>query len=196
MARHSSPICSRGLRLAADVIVVSLALLPVDVMLPGVGSVAIIGGGWLASRPGILRAGGPAASVARRGRQHARAPRDGHSGRGHRRSRALAIIPVVNFFAPLFGAAFMVHVFQHYQPSGAPRMNGPAIRLVLAAALCASVCASRDAARRRPQRVSLPAPPPSASRPASPASKRRNCAWLSARPGFVRKDGDRRDVAL
>jgi CysZ protein len=27
----------------------------------------------------------------------------------------LAMIPVVNFFAPLFGAAFMVHVFQHYQ---------------------------------------------------------------------------------
>jgi CysZ protein len=27
----------------------------------------------------------------------------------------LSMIPVVNFFAPLFGTAFMVHVFHHYQ---------------------------------------------------------------------------------
>ena len=103
-----------GLRLAAEVIVVTLALLPADVMLPGVGSVAtLVANGWLLGREffelvALRHLSRPAVDSMRK--RHA----TGILGAGIVIA-LLAMIPVVNFFAPLFGAAFMVHVFQHYQ---------------------------------------------------------------------------------
>jgi CysZ protein len=103
-----------GLRLAAFVIVVSLALLPVDVMVPGVGSLASwVADGWLLGREFF-----ELVALRHLGRTDADAMRRRHGygilGAGMVIA-LLAMIPLVNFFAPLFGAAFMVHVFQHYQ---------------------------------------------------------------------------------
>lgn len=103
-----------GLRFAAYVIVVSLALLPVDVMLPGVGSAASwVADGWLLGREFF-----ELAALRHLSRAEADSMRERHPfgilGAGMAIA-ALATIPVVNFIAPLFGAAFMVHVFQHYR---------------------------------------------------------------------------------
>ena len=103
-----------GLRLAAEVIVVTVALLPADVMLPGVGSAAtLLADGYLLGREFF-----ELAALRHLSRAEADAMRRRHStgilGAGIVIA-LLAMIPVVNFFAPLFGAAFMVHVFQHYQ---------------------------------------------------------------------------------
>ena|ERR1700733_4456448 len=103
-----------GLRFAAYVIVVSLALLPADVMLPGVGSVASwVADGWLLGREFF-----ELAALRHMSRADADDMRKRHGfgilGAGMLIA-LLATIPIVNFIAPLFGAAFMVHVFQHYQ---------------------------------------------------------------------------------
>lgn len=103
-----------GLRFAAYVIVVSLALLPVDVMLPGVGSAASwVADGWLLGREFF-----ELAALRHLSRTEADEMRRRHGfgilGAGMVIA-LLATIPIVNFFAPLFGAGFMVHVFQHYQ---------------------------------------------------------------------------------
>ncbi|MGD0864664.1 MAG: EI24 domain-containing protein [Rhizomicrobium sp.] len=103
-----------GLRLAAEVIVVTLALLPADVMLPGVGSVTtLVANGWLLGREFFELAALRHLSRSEVDNMRKRHP-TGILGAGIVIA-LLAMIPVVNFFAPLFGAAFMVHVFQHYQ---------------------------------------------------------------------------------
>jgi CysZ protein len=103
-----------GLRLAAFVIVVSLALLPVDVMVPGVGSLASwVADGWLLGREFFELV---ALRHLSRADADAMRRRHGYGVLGAGMVIALlAMIPIVNFFAPLFGAAFMVHVFHHYQ---------------------------------------------------------------------------------
>jgi CysZ protein len=103
-----------GLRLAAEVIVVTVALLPADVMLPGVGSFAtLLADGWLLGREFF-----ELVALRHLSRAEADSMRKRHAtgilGAGIVIA-LLSMIPVVNFFAPLFGAAFMVHVFHHYQ---------------------------------------------------------------------------------
>jgi CysZ protein len=103
-----------GLRLAAEVIVVTVALLPADVMLPTPGSLAtLLADGWLLGREffelAALRHLSRAETDSMR-KRHA----TGILGAGIVIA-LLSMIPVVNFFAPLFGVAFMVHVFHHYQ---------------------------------------------------------------------------------
>ncbi len=103
-----------GLRLAAEIILVTLALLPADVMLPIVGSLATLAAdGWLLGRQFF-----ELAALRHLSRAEADGMRKRHAtgilGAGIVIA-LLSMIPVVNFFAPLFGTAFMVHVFQHYQ---------------------------------------------------------------------------------
>jgi CysZ protein len=103
-----------GLRFAAWLIVVSVALLPFDVMLPGLGSLASLSvNGWLLGREYFELVGlrhHPRATVDEMRRRHAL----GILGAGLVIA-VLAAIPIVDFIAPLFGAAFMVHVFKHYE---------------------------------------------------------------------------------
>ena len=103
-----------GLRFAAYVIVVSLALLPVDVMIPGVGSALTwVADGWLLGREFFELA---ALRHLSRAETAAMLKRHGFGILGAGMVIAfLATIPVLNFIAPLFGVAFMVHVFQHYR---------------------------------------------------------------------------------
>ncbi|HEY5049030.1 MAG TPA: EI24 domain-containing protein [Rhizomicrobium sp.] len=103
-----------ALRLLAWIVVFALALLPVDVALPVVGSLAsLLINGWLLGREYfelVARRHLPRPGVDAMRRRH----RAGILGAGLVIA-TLAEIPIVNFAAPLFGAAFMVHVFKHYQ---------------------------------------------------------------------------------
>lgn len=72
-----------------------------------------IGRQWLAAGPGIFRAGGAAPYVMGRGPCVAPPPHLGRMAAGLVLA-VLAMVPLVNFFAPLFGAAFMVHVYKRY----------------------------------------------------------------------------------
>jgi CysZ protein len=103
-----------GLRLAAFIIVWSLALLPFDVALPVVGSLAsVVVNGWLLGREYFELA---ALRHLPRSGVDAMRKRHGFGVLGAGLVIAvLAEIPIVNFIVPLFGAAFMVHVFKHYQ---------------------------------------------------------------------------------
>jgi CysZ protein len=102
-----------GLRLAVLVILVDLALLPADTVMPGVGELAtVLANGWLLGR-------GYFELVARRhlSRTAADALRQRHwSGvfvAGVILS-VLTVVPIANLMAPLLGAAFMVHLFKRY----------------------------------------------------------------------------------
>lgn len=103
-----------ALRLLAWIVVLSLALLPVDVALPVIGSLASLGvNGWLLGREYF-----ELAALRHLPREEVDAMRKRHgaaiAGAGLIIA-ALAEIPLVNFIAPLFGAAFMVHVFKHFE---------------------------------------------------------------------------------
>jgi CysZ protein len=102
-----------GLRLAALVILVDLALLPADAAMPGVGEVAtVLANGWLLGR-------GYFELVARRhlSRSATIALRQRHWG-GILAAGViisiLTVVPLANLIAPLLGAAFMVHLFKRY----------------------------------------------------------------------------------
>jgi CysZ protein len=103
-----------GLRLAAEIILVTLALLPADVTLPIVGSVAtLLADGWLLGRQFF-----ELAALRHLSRAEADSMRKRHATGILGAGIVIALfsmIPVVDFFAPLFGTAFMVHVFQYYQ---------------------------------------------------------------------------------
>jgi CysZ protein len=103
-----------GLRLLAWIVVFTLALLPVDVALPIVGSLAalVVNGELLGREYFELTALRhlPPDKVASMRKRH----RAGILGAGLLIA-ALTEVPIVNFVAPLFGAAFMVHVFKHFQ---------------------------------------------------------------------------------
>lgn len=108
-----------GLKLALWVIVLSVVLLPFNFVLPGIGTVATIAvNGWLLGREffelAALRHMSPSAAKALR-RRHV-------SGvwMGGVFLALLALVPVVNFFAPLYGAAFMVHLYKRYSHEGRP----------------------------------------------------------------------------
>ncbi len=104
---------SAGARLAGLVVLADLVLLPTDVLLPGIGEVAtILVNGFLLGREyfelAALRHLSVKASDALRRR---------HSGAvfgGGLIISVLSMIPFANLFAPLFGAALMVHLFKRY----------------------------------------------------------------------------------
>jgi CysZ protein len=108
-----------GLRLSGWVIVVTAALLPADIALPGVGSAAtLVADGWLLGREFF-----ELAALRHMSRGAADSLRKRHSfavfGAGILIA-LVAAIPVVNLIAPLFGAAFMVHVFKRIQHEDRP----------------------------------------------------------------------------
>jgi CysZ protein len=103
-----------ALRFAGLVIAVTLALLPVDVMLPGVGSAAsLAANGWLLGREYFELA---ALRHLTRGEADAMRRRHGFAILGGGIVVALlTYIPFADLIAPLFGAALMTHLFKFYQ---------------------------------------------------------------------------------
>ncbi len=103
-----------GLRLVALIILLTLALVPVDIMVPGIGSLASwVTSGWLLGREFF-----ELAAMRHLSRAETDNMRKRHGAGILGAGLVIALlseIPVVNFIAPLFGAAFMVHVFKHYQ---------------------------------------------------------------------------------
>jgi len=108
-----------GLRLFFWVLLLNLLLLPFNILLPGFGTAfSLLVNGWLLGREYFelvaLRHLSPRAADTLR--------------KSHRAGvwwagivlAVLAMIPFVNLFAPLFGAAFMVHVFKRYFHEGRP----------------------------------------------------------------------------
>jgi len=100
-----------GLRLAALVLVADVVLLPADVVAPGFGEIAtIVVNGFLLGREyfelAALRHISLKAADALRKRNGASV-----FGAGLILS-LLTFVPVVNLFAPLFGAALMVHLYK------------------------------------------------------------------------------------
>ena len=108
-----------GLRLSGAVIAVTFALLPFDIVLPGVGSAAtIIADGWLLGREYFELA---ALRHVSQGTTDSIRKRHGFAIFGAGLLIALlSAIPVINFIAPLFGVALMVHVFKRIQHEEAP----------------------------------------------------------------------------
>lgn len=108
-----------GLRLTGAVIAVTFALLPVDIALPGVGSAAtVVADGWLLGREYFELA---ALRHVSRGATQSIRKRHGFAVFGAGLLIALlSAIPVINFIAPLFGTALMVHVFKRIQHEERP----------------------------------------------------------------------------
>jgi CysZ protein len=102
-----------GLRLAFWVILWSLVLLPFNFWLPGVGTVATIAvNGWLLGREFF-----ELAALRHMSRGAANKLRRRHASGVWAAGlilASLAFVPIVNFFAPLYGAAFMVHLYKRY----------------------------------------------------------------------------------
>ena len=100
-----------GLRFAVLVLLVDLVLLPVDVAIPGAAEiVTILANGWLLGREYF-----ELAALRHLSRRAADALRRRHSGRVFAAGliiSVLTIIPIADLIAPLFGAAFMVHLFK------------------------------------------------------------------------------------
>jgi CysZ protein len=103
-----------ALRVLAWIVVLTLALLPVDVTVPVLGSLAaLVTNGWLLGREYF-----ELTALRHLPRDQVDAMRKRHGGAilgAGLVIAALAEIPIVNFVAPLYGAAFMVHVFKHFQ---------------------------------------------------------------------------------
>jgi CysZ protein len=100
-----------GLRLAGLVLAVNLALLPLDVALPGLAELfTLVANGWLLGRQYF-----ELAALRHLPRAGADALRRHHGGKILAAGTLIALlsmIPLLDLFAPLFGAAFMVHLFQ------------------------------------------------------------------------------------
>ena len=100
-----------GLRLTGLVIAVTVALLPLDIELPGVGSLAtVVADGWLLGREYF-----ELVALRHISRGAADSLRKRHRFTVFGAGILIALfsaVPALNFFAPLFGAAFMVHVFK------------------------------------------------------------------------------------
>lgn len=102
-----------GLRLAVLVIAVDVVLLPADAAVPGLPELAaILLNGWLLGREYFelvaLRHLSRTAADALRRRHWS-----GVFAAGAIIS-VLTVVPIANLLAPLFGAAFMVHLFRRY----------------------------------------------------------------------------------
>jgi CysZ protein len=107
-----------GLRLTLLVLGADIALLPLDIGLPGVGELAsLVVNGWLLGREYFEL-------VALRHLPLAETDALRHQHRGTILAGGilislLSVIPVADLIAPLFGAALMVHLFKRIQ-QGAP----------------------------------------------------------------------------
>lgn len=103
-----------GLRLTGAVIAVTFALLPFDIVLPGLGSAAtVVADGWLLGREYF-----ELAALRHVSRGATRSIRKRHGTAIFGAGLLIAIfsaIPAVNFIAPLFGTALMVHLFKRIQ---------------------------------------------------------------------------------
>ena len=108
-----------GLRLAFWVILFEIVLMPLNILQPEFAWIdTLVLNGWLLGREffelAALRHMSPSA---------ARALRRGHTfgvWSGGLLLAALSAIPFVNFFAPLFGAAMMVHLYKLYSHQERP----------------------------------------------------------------------------
>jgi CysZ protein len=103
-----------ALRFTGLVVAVTLALLPADIFLPGVGSAAtLVADGWLLGREYF-----ELAALRHLSRPETDAMRKRHGfailGGGILLS-LLTYIPFADLIAPLFGAALMTHMFKYYQ---------------------------------------------------------------------------------
>ena len=109
-----------GLRLAALVILLNIVLLPLDVTLPGLAEIGgFLANGWLLGREFF-----ELAALRHLPRHEADALRADHLGAifgGGLLIAILSMIPLLDIFAPLFGAAFMVHLFKRISSKG-PRL--------------------------------------------------------------------------
>jgi CysZ protein len=108
-----------ALRFTGLVVAVTLALLPFDLILPGLGSAAsLAANGWLLGREYFELAGlrhlSPRAVDAMR-RRHGFAILGGGI-----LVALLTYIPFADLIAPLFGAALMTHLFKFYQHQERP----------------------------------------------------------------------------
>ena len=108
-----------GLKLTLLVVVFTLLLLPFNFLLPGIGTAAsLVVNGWLLGREFFEL-------VALR---HMSASAAATLRRRHMMGvwvagvvlAVLAAVPFVNFFAPLFGVAFMVHLYKLYSHQERP----------------------------------------------------------------------------
>ncbi len=108
-----------GARLASLVLLVNLVLIPVDIELPVVAEVlTVLANGWLLGREYF-----ELAALRHLSRASADALRRRHGGKvfaGGTLIALLSMIPIVNFVVPLFGAAFMVHMFGRYAQEERP----------------------------------------------------------------------------
>ncbi len=102
-----------GLRLSLILVVADLVLLPADAGLPGIAEVAtIFVNGWLLGREYF-----ELVALRHLSRSAATALRRRHGGAifiGGLILSVLTAVPLADLFAPLFGAAFMVHMFKRY----------------------------------------------------------------------------------
>lgn len=108
-----------GLRLSFWVVLWTLVLLPFNFWLPGIGTALTIAvNGWLLGREFF-----ELAALRHMSQSAARALRRRNSfgvwGAGLLLA-GLSAIPFVNFFAPLFGAAMMVHLYKLYSHQERP----------------------------------------------------------------------------
>ena len=103
-----------GLRLTLFVLGADLALLPLDIALPGIGELAsLLVNGWLLGREYFEMAALRHLTLA-----EADALRLSHRGPillGGILISLLSVIPVLDLIAPLFGTALMVHLFKQIQ---------------------------------------------------------------------------------
>jgi CysZ protein len=103
-----------ALRFTGLVIAVTLALLPADVFLPGVGSAAtLVADGWLLGREYF-----ELAALRHLSRNETDAMRKRHGFAilaGGVLLALLTYVPFADLIAPLFGAALMTHLFKYYQ---------------------------------------------------------------------------------
>jgi CysZ protein len=100
-----------GLRLTVLVIILNVLLLPLDFTLPGLAEIfGLLANGWLLGREFF-----ELAALRHISREDADILRADHIGMvfgGGVLIALLSMIPLLDLFAPLFGAAFMVHLFQ------------------------------------------------------------------------------------
>jgi CysZ protein len=102
-----------GLRLFLVLVAVSLLMLPLDFLLPGIGNAAsLLVSGWLLGRQYFEMAALRHVSRTRMD-EIRRRNRTSIIGAGAMIA-LLAAIPILNLFAPLFGVALMVHEFKRY----------------------------------------------------------------------------------
>jgi len=108
-----------ALRLILLSLVINVALLPVDVGVPGLSEAAtIIANGWLLGREFF-----ELASLRYLSRQESDALRRRHAGRIFLAGLLISIlsaIPFVDLIAPFFGSALMAHLFKRLSHEGSP----------------------------------------------------------------------------